>query len=162
GGPAVGGAVGRDERDRERAGAGPASGPAGDGAAYPLRRPARAGQLRRPAAGRPRAGGRAQRDDPGRRSRRGHPERRGPGLAPGAGVTRVFVAGPSAGARLALRARLEGPGLEVVGEGLGLEAAPVRTDVVVLDGARGLARPAATAAVEERLPAAGAAGAHRP
>src|SRR5262249_37525121 len=58
----------------------------------------------------------------------------------------------------ALRARLEGPGVEVVGEGLGLEAAPVRTDVVVLDGARGLARPAATAAVEERLPAVVAGG----
>ena len=68
-------------------------------------------------------------------------------------MTRVFIAAPSAAARLALRARLEAPGVEVVGEGLGLDAAPARTDVVVLDGAGGLSRPAATAVAEDRLPA---------
>jgi DNA-binding NarL/FixJ family response regulator len=41
----------------------------------------------------------------------------------------------------------------VVGEGLGPEAAPARTDVVVLDGGSGLARLAATVAADDRLPA---------
>jgi DNA-binding NarL/FixJ family response regulator len=68
-------------------------------------------------------------------------------------VTRVFIAAASAAARLALRDRLDVPGVEIVGEGLGLEAAPTWTDVVVLDGARALARPAATVAADDRLPA---------
>jgi DNA-binding NarL/FixJ family response regulator len=65
----------------------------------------------------------------------------------------VFIAAASAAARLALRVRLEHPEVEVVGEGLGLEAAPPQTDVVVLEGARELGRPAAPPAADDRLPA---------
>ena len=53
-------------------------------------------------------------------------------------MIRVFVAGPTAGLRLGLRARLEGPGIAVVGDGATLEGAPADVDVVVLGDAERL------------------------
>jgi DNA-binding NarL/FixJ family response regulator len=58
-------------------------------------------------------------------------------------VIRVYVAAPTPAARLRLRARLDEPGIEVVGEGATLEGAPADVDVVVVDDAERL--PAATA-----------------
>jgi len=46
-------------------------------------------------------------------------------------MTRVFVAAPTRALRLALRALLDGPGIEVVGDGPTPGAAPAGTDVVV-------------------------------
>jgi DNA-binding NarL/FixJ family response regulator len=46
-------------------------------------------------------------------------------------VTRVFVAAPTRALRLALRALLDGPGIEVVGDGPTPEGAPADTDVVL-------------------------------
>jgi DNA-binding NarL/FixJ family response regulator len=56
-------------------------------------------------------------------------------MARSAGVIRVFVAAPSAGFRLALRARLEGADLVVVGDGPTPDGAPADVDVVVLGDA---------------------------
>lgn len=53
-------------------------------------------------------------------------------------MIRVFVAGPTAALRLGLRARLEGPGITVVGDGATLEGAPAEVDVVVLGDAERL------------------------
>jgi len=50
-------------------------------------------------------------------------------------LIRVFVAAPSTALRLALRSRLEGPGLAVVGDGPTPEGAPDDVDVVVLHDA---------------------------
>jgi two-component system, NarL family, nitrate/nitrite response regulator NarL len=50
-------------------------------------------------------------------------------------VIRVFVAGRTAAARLALRARLDGPNLTVVGDGALPAEAPADVDVLVLDDA---------------------------
>jgi len=50
-------------------------------------------------------------------------------------VIRVFVAAPSAALRLALRARLEGGDLVVVGDGPTPDGAPANVDVVVLGDA---------------------------
>jgi DNA-binding NarL/FixJ family response regulator len=50
-------------------------------------------------------------------------------------MIRVFVAAPSAALRLALRARLEGPGVAVVGEGPTPDGAALDVDVVVLGDA---------------------------
>ena len=50
-------------------------------------------------------------------------------------MIRVFVAAPSAALRLALRARLEGGDLLVVGDGPTPDGAPANVDVVVLDDA---------------------------
>jgi DNA-binding NarL/FixJ family response regulator len=61
-------------------------------------------------------------------------------------VTRVFVAAPTGALRVGLRALLEGPGIEVVGDGPAPGAAPAGTDVVVLGD-------------EDLLEAAGDAGA---
>jgi two-component system, NarL family, nitrate/nitrite response regulator NarL len=47
-------------------------------------------------------------------------------------MIRVFVAAPSTALRLALRSRLEGPGLAVVGDGPTLDGAPADADVVVI------------------------------
>jgi two-component system, NarL family, nitrate/nitrite response regulator NarL len=47
-------------------------------------------------------------------------------------MTRVFVAAASRALRASLRARLRGPGLEVVGEGAVADAAPPDTDVIVV------------------------------
>lgn len=47
-------------------------------------------------------------------------------------MTRVFVAAPTAALRLGLRALLEGPGIEVVGDGPTPDGAPAGTDVVVI------------------------------
>jgi DNA-binding NarL/FixJ family response regulator len=66
-------------------------------------------------------------------------------------VIRVFVAAPTAAARLGLRARLDHPDVEVVGEGATLPAGRARVDVVVLDGAGMLLGPAAAMA-EDGLP----------
>jgi DNA-binding NarL/FixJ family response regulator len=52
-------------------------------------------------------------------------------------MIRVFVAAPSGAARLALRARLDGPEIAVVGDGPTPDCAPANVDVVVLgDAAR--------------------------
>jgi two-component system, NarL family, nitrate/nitrite response regulator NarL len=56
-------------------------------------------------------------------------------MARSAGVIRVFVAAPSAALRLALRARLEGGDLVVVGDGPTPDGAPANVDVVVLGDA---------------------------
>jgi two-component system nitrate/nitrite response regulator NarL len=56
-------------------------------------------------------------------------------MARSAGVIRVFVAAPSAALRLALRARLEGGDLVVVGDGPTPDGAPAHVDVVVLGDA---------------------------
>jgi DNA-binding NarL/FixJ family response regulator len=66
-------------------------------------------------------------------------------------VIRVFVAAPTAAARLGLRARLDHPDVEVVGEGAALPAGRAQADVVVLDGAGMLLGPAAALA-EDGLP----------
>jgi DNA-binding NarL/FixJ family response regulator len=66
-------------------------------------------------------------------------------------VIRVFVAAPTAAGRLGLRARLDHPDVEVVGEGATLPAGRARVDVVVLDGAGMLLGPAA-AMPEDGLP----------
>lgn len=66
-------------------------------------------------------------------------------------MIRVFVAAPTAAARLGLRARLHHPDVEVVGEGATLPAGRARVDVVVLDGAGMLLGPAAAMA-EDGLP----------
>ena len=66
-------------------------------------------------------------------------------------MIRVFVAAPTAAARLGLRARLDHPDVEVVGEGATLPAGRARVDVVVLDGAGMLLSPAAAMA-EDGLP----------
>jgi DNA-binding NarL/FixJ family response regulator len=47
-------------------------------------------------------------------------------------VTRVFVAAGSRALRASQRARLRGPGLEVLGEGTAVDAAPAETDVIVV------------------------------
>jgi two-component system, NarL family, nitrate/nitrite response regulator NarL len=47
-------------------------------------------------------------------------------------MIRVFVAAPSTALRLALRSRLEGPGLAVVGDGPTPDGAPADADVVVI------------------------------
>jgi DNA-binding NarL/FixJ family response regulator len=57
-------------------------------------------------------------------------------------MIRVFVAAPTAGFRLALRARLEGPEIAVIGDGPTPEGAPADVDVVVL-GDAGLLRAGA-------------------
>ena len=67
-------------------------------------------------------------------------------------MIRVFVAAPTAAARLGLRARLAHPDVEVVGEGATLPAAPARADVVVIDGA-GMLLGLAAAMAEDGLPA---------
>jgi DNA-binding NarL/FixJ family response regulator len=61
-------------------------------------------------------------------------------------MTRVFVAAPTGSLRLGLRALLEAPGIEVVGDGPAPDGAPPDTDVVVLGD-------------EDLLPTAGDAGA---
>ena len=66
-------------------------------------------------------------------------------------MIRVFVAAPTAAARLGLRARLDHPDVEVVGEGATLPAGRARVDVVVLDGAGMLLGPTAAMA-EDGLP----------
>lgn len=66
-------------------------------------------------------------------------------------MIRVFVTAPTATARLGLRARLDHPDVEVVGEGATLPAGRARVDVVVLDGAGMLLGPAAAMA-EDGLP----------
>jgi two-component system nitrate/nitrite response regulator NarL len=53
-------------------------------------------------------------------------------------MIRVFVAAPSAALRLALRSRLEGPGLAVVGDGPTPDSAPADVDVLVLGEAEGI------------------------
>ena len=58
-------------------------------------------------------------------------------------MIRVYVAAPTPASRFRLRARLDEPGIEVVGDGATLEGAPADVDVVVIDDA-------------ERLPAAAA------
>jgi two-component system, NarL family, response regulator YdfI len=50
-------------------------------------------------------------------------------------MIRVFVAAPTRAGRLGLRARLGGPGIEVVGDGATLDAAPADVDVVVIGDA---------------------------
>lgn len=67
-------------------------------------------------------------------------------------MIRVFVAAATTGLRLALRARLEGPGITVIGDGTTLEGAPAGVQVVVTDDAERLlvsagASPAARRAV---------------
>jgi DNA-binding NarL/FixJ family response regulator len=47
-------------------------------------------------------------------------------------MIRVFVAAPTRALRLGLRARLEGPGIDVVGDGPTPEGAPAGVDVVVI------------------------------
>jgi DNA-binding NarL/FixJ family response regulator len=47
-------------------------------------------------------------------------------------MTRVFVAAPTGALRLGLRALLDGPGVEVVGDGPAPDGAPANTDVVVI------------------------------
>ncbi len=47
-------------------------------------------------------------------------------------MTRVFVVAPTGALRLGLRALLDGPGIEVVGEGPAPETAPADTDVLVI------------------------------
>jgi DNA-binding NarL/FixJ family response regulator len=56
-------------------------------------------------------------------------------MARSSGVIRVFVAAPSAALRLALRARLEGADLVVVGDGPTPDGVPADVDVVVLGNA---------------------------
>jgi two-component system, NarL family, response regulator YdfI len=46
-------------------------------------------------------------------------------------MIRVFVAAPTRALRVALRARLEGSGIDVIGDGSTLDRAPAATDVVV-------------------------------
>jgi two-component system, NarL family, response regulator YdfI len=53
-------------------------------------------------------------------------------------VIRVFVTAPTAGLRLALRARLDGPGIAVVGDGPTPDGAPLDVDVVVIGDAERL------------------------
>jgi len=66
-------------------------------------------------------------------------------------MIRVFVAAPSAALRLALRARLEGSGLAVVGDGPTPDGAPTDVDVVVLgDAERVLMSADSRGAVESR------------
>ncbi|HEV8308227.1 MAG TPA: response regulator transcription factor [Methylomirabilota bacterium] len=61
-------------------------------------------------------------------------------------MTRVFVAAPTAALRVGLRALLDGPGLEVVGDGPAPEAAPPDAEVIVVgDGALLVAAAAAIA-----------------
>jgi DNA-binding NarL/FixJ family response regulator len=61
-------------------------------------------------------------------------------------MIRVFVAAPGAAARARLRARLEAPGLTVVGAGAALEDAPPDVDVVIVtDPGRVLVGPEALA-----------------
>ena len=62
-------------------------------------------------------------------------------------MTRVFVVAPTAALRLGLRALLEGPGIEVVGDGPAADRVPAAADVVVLGDAELLA-PAGAALVE--------------
>jgi two-component system nitrate/nitrite response regulator NarL len=50
-------------------------------------------------------------------------------------MIRVFVAGPTVAMRLALCARLDGPGIVVVGDGPTLDGAPTDVDVLVLGDA---------------------------
>ena len=50
-------------------------------------------------------------------------------------MIRVFVAAPTAAMRLALCARLDGPGIVVVGDGPTLDGAPTDVDVLVLGDA---------------------------
>jgi DNA-binding NarL/FixJ family response regulator len=47
-------------------------------------------------------------------------------------MTRVFVAAPTGALRLGLRALLDGPGIEIVGDGPAPDGAPATTDVVVI------------------------------
>jgi two-component system, NarL family, response regulator YdfI len=66
-------------------------------------------------------------------------------------VIRVYVAAPSAALRLALRSRLEGPGLVVVGDGPTADGAPAAVDVLVLgDAERVLVSADTLAAVGSR------------
>jgi DNA-binding NarL/FixJ family response regulator len=52
-------------------------------------------------------------------------------------MIRAFVVAPTAALRLALRARLDGPGIVVVGDGTTVDSAPPDVDVIVLgDGER--------------------------
>ena len=53
-------------------------------------------------------------------------------------MIRVFVAAPTAALRLALRARLDGPGMAVVGDGPTPDGAPADVDVVVVGDAERL------------------------
>jgi len=72
-------------------------------------------------------------------------------MAQSASVIRVFVAAPAAALRLALRSRLEGPGLTVVGDGPLPDGAPADVDVVVLgDAERILMSADALAAIGSR------------
>lgn len=50
-------------------------------------------------------------------------------------MIRVFVAAPTGALRLGLRARLDGPGIDVVGDGPTPEGAPADVDVVVIGDA---------------------------
>jgi DNA-binding NarL/FixJ family response regulator len=66
-------------------------------------------------------------------------------------MIRVFVAAPSAALRLALRSRIEGPGLTVVGDGPTPDRAPADVDVVLLsDAAQALMSADPRVAVETR------------
>ena len=66
-------------------------------------------------------------------------------------MIRVFVAAPSAALRLALRSRLEGPGLAVVSDGPMADSAPADVDVLVLgDAERVLVSVDALAAIGSR------------
>jgi|RhiMetdeSRZDD1v2_1073273.scaffolds.fasta_scaffold01262_4 DNA-binding NarL/FixJ family response regulator len=53
-------------------------------------------------------------------------------------MIRVFVAAPTAALRLALRARLDGPGIAVIGDGPTPDGAPHDVDVVVIGDAERL------------------------
>jgi two-component system nitrate/nitrite response regulator NarL len=53
-------------------------------------------------------------------------------------VIRVFVAAPTAALRLTLRARLDGPGIAVIGDGPTPDGAPLDVDVVVIGEAERL------------------------
>jgi two-component system nitrate/nitrite response regulator NarL len=67
-------------------------------------------------------------------------------------MIRVHVVAPSAAGRAALRARVEGPGIEVVGEGPAVDGAPADVDLVLL----GTLPPVAMASGESAGAAPGA------
>jgi DNA-binding NarL/FixJ family response regulator len=54
-------------------------------------------------------------------------------------VIRAFVVAPTAALRLALRARLDGPGITVIGDGATADGAPSDVDVIVLGDVERLA-----------------------
>ena len=116
-------------------GALPGPGPHRAGVLHPFGRPARARQLGGAVARRSRRGRRAQRDGDRRGPRRRDPERRRAELARRTAVIRVFVAARTGAERLALRARLDGPGIDVVGDGPTPDDAPAGVDAVVIGDA---------------------------